>query len=110
MESIADKSRNVRRRMLDLISHIREKQDIDPSPAIITDAIVADTLERFTLWAGNLGARRGAKTKLSLDHRLAAADDIRKHICRQLDEITEAVDDCMYEYNTHWFHISHTPQ
>lgn len=93
-QSISEKSKQVRRSFLDLISCMKEKQhDISPSPAEIIDA-----LERFTLWARNLGAMHSPTAKLSLDHRLSTAHDIRQQICLQLDEVTTALEDCKLSY------------
>ncbi|KAL6407945.1 hypothetical protein AUP68_08986 [Ilyonectria robusta] len=90
-QSISKKSQQVRRSFLDLISCMKEKKhDISPSPAEIIDA-----LERFTLWARNLGAMHSPTAKLSLDHRLSAAHDIRQQICLQLDEVATALEDLM---------------
>ncbi|KAH6994941.1 hypothetical protein EDB80DRAFT_728283 [Ilyonectria destructans] len=90
-QSISEKSQQVRRSFLDLTSCMKEKQhDTSPSPAEIIDA-----LERFTLWARNLGAMHSPTAKLSLDHRLSTAHDIRQQICLQLDEVTTALEDLM---------------
>jgi hypothetical protein len=94
MASIAEKSQNVRHRLLDLVSLASKGQQESPAAPIVQPAAVTDVLERFMLWAGNLGALRNASTKLSLDHRLAGAPEICNQICRQLDEIVEAVDEC----------------
>src|SRR4051794_38062042 len=94
-QTVSGKSRLVRQRFLDLISLLQdEKQHKTPqAAAVLSPAIVTDALERFTLWAGNLGAMRNPQTTLSLDHRLhtSEAADVRTYILRQLDEIVEAL-------------------
>ncbi|EHK17604.1 uncharacterized protein TRIVIDRAFT_116979, partial [Trichoderma virens Gv29-8] len=52
-----------------------------------------DALEKFALWAGSLGALREPTSKLSLEHRLLEAPEIRNQIHKQLDYIIEAIDD-----------------
>ncbi|PKK47029.1 hypothetical protein CI102_9293 [Trichoderma harzianum] len=56
-----------------------------------SDAI--DGLERFTLWALNLGALREPGSQLSIEYRLAEDPDIRIAIHQQLDDFLEAIDD-----------------
>ena len=93
--TISEKSRLVRQRFLDLISLLKAKeQHRTPQVAAMSPAMATDALERFTLWAGNLGAMRNPQTTLSLDYRLHTPDaaDVRMHILRQLDEIVEAVE------------------
>ncbi|EHK41994.1 hypothetical protein TRIATDRAFT_175603, partial [Trichoderma atroviride IMI 206040] len=59
----------------------------------LPSAAVVDCLERFSLWAGNMGAMRNPLASLSLDRRLLQATDIRQQIHRQLDEMEEAIGD-----------------
>lgn len=61
--------------------------------APITTEDVGDLLDRFLLWAGNLGALRSPSSKLSLDHRLAEAPEVRQQILQQFGDIEEAADD-----------------
>ncbi|KAF7558494.1 hypothetical protein G7046_g5665 [Stylonectria norvegica] len=91
MGSIAERSRDVRRHLLELTTQFSDGK-FEYQPAVSSS--VTDALERFTLWAGNLGALR-LSTKLSLDYRLqdAAAEELRDEICQQLDDILEATDD-----------------
>jgi hypothetical protein len=95
-QTVSEKSRLVRQRFLYLISLLQDqKQHETPqAAAAVSPAIVTDALERFTLWAGNLGAMRNPQTTLSLDHRLHSSEaaDVRTYILRQLDEIVEAVE------------------
>jgi hypothetical protein len=90
--TISAQSHAVRQHFLDLIDLTKEDQsslafDLPSSAAV-------DCLERFSLWAGNMGAMRNPLTPLSLDQRLLQATDIRQQIHRQLDEIEESIDDC----------------
>jgi hypothetical protein len=99
--SIADKSRKVRQQLLDLMTQLNATQDSTTEAAswCISSSSVTDVFERFTLWAGNLGAMRGPATRLSLDYRLSNAQEIRHQILRQLDDLIEAIDDrkcCLY--------------
>jgi len=94
-QTISEKSRLVRQRFLDLISLLKAKEQYGtPQVAAVRPAMVTDALERFTLWAGNLGAMRNPQMTLSLDYRLHTpeAADVRTHILRQLDEMVEAVE------------------
>lgn len=59
---------------------------------------VIDAMERFILWTGNLGALQDPKSKLSLDHRLLEAPEIRNQIYQQLDHMLEAIHDCMCQF------------
>jgi hypothetical protein len=59
----------------------------------ITKDDIGDQLDRFLLWAGNLGALRNPKSKLSLDQRLSSAPEVREQILRQFADIEEAIDD-----------------
>ncbi|KAH6665890.1 hypothetical protein F5X68DRAFT_265709 [Plectosphaerella plurivora] len=58
----------------------------------ITIEDVGDQLERFLLWAGNLGALKNPNSKLSLDSRLSDALEMREHILRRLSDIDKAVE------------------
>lgn len=90
-QTISAKSHNIRRRFLDLITLTNEKCTSD-SLSLLPSAIV-DSLERFSLWAGNMGAMDSSLAPLSLDQRVVEAVDIRGEIHRQLDEIIEAIGD-----------------
>lgn len=54
-----------------------------------------DELDRFTLWAGNIGALNVPTSPLSLEHRLRDAKDILTHIIELLDDLHEAASDRM---------------
>jgi hypothetical protein len=90
--TISAQSHRVRQHFLDLIDLSKDNH----SSLILSlpSAAVVDCLERFSLWAGNMGAMRNPLAPLSLDQRLLQATDIRQQIHRQLDEIEESIDDC----------------
>ncbi|KAL6879174.1 hypothetical protein J3F83DRAFT_725355 [Trichoderma novae-zelandiae] len=91
MQTISAKSHVVRRGLLDLMTLMRENCTDGLSDLQHTAA--ADCLDRFSLWAGNMGAMRSPLSPLSLDQRLGEAVDVREQINRQLDEIIEATTD-----------------
>ncbi|KAK3361686.1 hypothetical protein B0T24DRAFT_642166 [Lasiosphaeria ovina] len=90
--TISAKSQHVRQRFHDLISILKGREQHGVS-VVISSAPITDALERFTLWAGNLGALRNPQAKMSLDYRLSVAKavDVRTQIQRQLDEMIEAL-------------------
>ncbi|KAF3076130.1 hypothetical protein CFAM422_001133 [Trichoderma lentiforme] len=88
-QTLPQKSRTVQKCFVDLINYL-ENNDV---PNVISPSEITDALERFALWAGNLGALRGPTSKLSLEYRLAEAPEIRSQIHRQLDYLLEAIDD-----------------
>lgn len=90
--TISAQSQSVRQRFLNLIRLSNE--NISALAFNIPSTAIVDCLERFSLWAGNMGAMHNPLTPLSLDQRLFQAADIRQQIYRQLDEIEEAIDDC----------------
>lgn len=91
MGSISEKSNAVKAGFRDLIALM---QDVESHTSIpVSATAVSDILERFSLWAGNLGAMRLPLSKLSLDRRLVGAPEIREQIGLQLDDLREAVDD-----------------
>ncbi|KAF2496628.1 hypothetical protein BU16DRAFT_458300, partial [Lophium mytilinum] len=52
-----------------------------------------DALERFDLWAGNIGATQDAGRRASLDFRLNDTPEIKEQICSLLSDMIEALDD-----------------
>ena len=92
-ETISGRCRNIRRQLTDLLT-VLEKGSAKVSTTV-TSPSIKDALERFVLWAGNLGAMRKPTSKLSLDSRLAdpSAQDLRDFICTELDDISEAIED-----------------
>jgi hypothetical protein len=89
MTSVATLSLRARGLFQDLISEIESRNDGEP----VSAEAVTDALERFTLWAGNLGAMKVPAAKLSLDSRLASAPEIKDQICQQLQELAEALEE-----------------
>ncbi|KAH7020416.1 hypothetical protein EDB80DRAFT_882449 [Ilyonectria destructans] len=95
-ESIEKKTRQVKKQFQSLISHLDKSNDTENGCIhALSCTSITNALEKFVLWAGNLGAFRGPVTKLSLDHRLSNAPEIRDEISRQLDDISEAIGDLL---------------
>ncbi|KAL7912177.1 hypothetical protein GGI35DRAFT_492123 [Trichoderma velutinum] len=88
-QTLPQKSRTVQKSFVGLIRYLEDNE----VPNVISSSEITDALERFALWAGNLGALREPTSKLSLDYRLAEAPEIRNQIHRQLDYLLEAIDD-----------------
>lgn len=86
---------------LDCISSFRaaiatlEERGDDKEHLLLIDK-TRDELDRFTLWAGNIGALNVPTSPLSLEHRLRDAKDILTHILELLDDLQEATSDRMY--------------
>ncbi|KAF4625590.1 hypothetical protein G7Y89_g12575 [Cudoniella acicularis] len=59
----------------------------------ITRAELADSLGRFKIWAGNIGAFQSFEIKSSLDFRLRDTPKIAEQIVELLDELLEALED-----------------
>ena len=93
--SIASKTREVRQKLVDLTSHLEGHQRDNDDKVAVQAAAALDVSERFTLWAGNMGAMRSQASKLSLDQRLAPTPEIGELVCQLLDDLAEALDDCM---------------
>ncbi|KAJ0109407.1 hypothetical protein J7T55_000332 [Diaporthe amygdali] len=87
--SIADRSRDVKQSMLDLLRKTRVTKTPFAAEA------VEDILDRFKLWTGSLGAFHQAHKRMSLESRLADSSEIRDHICEQLDDMQEAIHDLL---------------
>ena len=96
-ETIEEKTCLVRQQLRVLINHLEDNGGIKGvSEQEVSSRSITDVLERFLLWAGNLGAFHKPMSKLSLDHRLLNRSDIRRGILRQLNEILEAANECEY--------------
>ena len=80
----------MRQSLADLQVFFAEKQRQGESPFVALTS-VTDAIERFALWAGNIGALRRPESKMSLDFRLSDAADVRHQIHRQLDEMIDAM-------------------
>lgn len=93
--SILACSAHVRQLFRDTIAQLEPKDGPNGPPESMTLARdVADALDRFSLWAGNLGALLPLTSRLSLDQRLADAPETSERICEVLDDLGEAVSDC----------------
>ncbi|KAK4085499.1 uncharacterized protein Triagg1_489 [Trichoderma aggressivum f. europaeum] len=88
-QTLPQKSLTVQKRFISFIKHLEENELLNDIYS--RDAI--DALDRFSLWAGSLGALREPNSKLSIEYRLAEAPEIRNEIHRQLDYLLEAIDD-----------------
>lgn len=51
-------------------------------------------VERFILWAGNMGAMHPPHSRMSLDSRLAESPEVRHQISELLEDLYGAVKDC----------------
>ncbi|KAL7934082.1 hypothetical protein V8C35DRAFT_303158 [Trichoderma chlorosporum] len=98
-ETILVKSRRVCQYFADLIA-LTNRVCVSDSSQLQSSAVM-DCLDRFYLWAGNMGAMPQLEPpssidqpRLPLDERLIKAVDIREQINQQLDEIIEAIGDC----------------
>lgn len=85
--SIADRSSEVRQSILDLLHNTKT----DEIPLETQGA--EDILDRFKLWAGNLGAFHKPHKGMSLESRLADSPEVQGQICEQLDDMQEAMQD-----------------
>jgi hypothetical protein len=79
----------VKNHLQSLHSAVSEKSHDDFT---ITKEDIGGQVDRFVLWAGNMGALRNPDSKMSLDSRLNNALEVREHILRQLSYIDEAVE------------------
>ncbi|KAF2013043.1 hypothetical protein BU24DRAFT_453311 [Aaosphaeria arxii CBS 175.79] len=59
----------------------------------ISSAQVSDELERFSLWVGNIGALHAPSSPLSLESRLAEAQEVLKHVFDLLDDMNEVAEE-----------------
>ena len=83
----------VRNQFTELSTIIHQQASEDGTETNSPPLAVADALERFLLWAGNLGALRIPTSRLSLDYRLSEAEDLRDYIFRELDDLLETLHD-----------------
>src|SRR6266566_131123 len=54
--------------------------DTIPQQKTVSAEAVSDVQDRFKLWAGNIGARHRPESALSLESRLAAAEEILEQV------------------------------
>lgn len=92
-ETISSSCHKIQRQWAILIAAF-ENKTVDVSTSV-TAVSVTDKLERFILWAGNLGALQRPQSKLSLDSRLASSRDVRDFICTELQDLFMALRDRM---------------
>ncbi|KAJ3537897.1 hypothetical protein NM208_g6131 [Fusarium decemcellulare] len=94
--TIEQKTRQAKQRILELVTYLENSDPIDKNCAHgLSSIAVTDVLEKFVLWAGNLGALQGPTTRLSLDYRLSESPEVRDEILMQLEDIREATDDLL---------------
>ncbi|KAM6529144.1 hypothetical protein FALCPG4_007292 [Fusarium falciforme] len=95
-ETIHQKTCHVKDQLKGFITQLNEKSESQPGVVpSLSGAAVTDALERFMLWAGNIGALLGPTIKLSLDYRLSGSPEIRYEILRQLEDISGAAHDLL---------------
>lgn len=58
---------------------------------------VRDSLGRFRIWAGNIGALQKFASKSSLDYRIREAPKIGAQIISILDDLAESLEDGVYD-------------
>ena len=59
----------------------------------ISASAINDELERFQIWAGNIGASQESRTTTSLEARLRDASEITEQISQLLEDLREALED-----------------
>lgn len=62
----------------------------------LTITSLRDEHGRFEVWAGNVGARHGSKSRVSLDHRLRESSFYRDSIIRLLKDLEETLQKGIY--------------
>ncbi|KAF5005211.1 hypothetical protein FDECE_8332 [Fusarium decemcellulare] len=94
---VGRKTRQVNQKLRNLMNNLQCSNETGGSPVHgLSSASITDLLERFLLWAGNSGALQESTLKLSLDHRLSDAPEVKVEILRQLEDISEATDDLLH--------------
>lgn len=93
-KTISGECRDIRQQLIELLS-ILKNGSVQTLTSVEAPSI-QDALERFMLWAGNLGALRKPTSKLSLDARLASSQDVRLYVGRELEKISKALEDRTY--------------
>jgi hypothetical protein len=63
---------------------------------------VVDELERFSLWAGNIGALHDPQSSMSLESRLRDNQDVLAHTQELLDELSEVAQEREYHFVELW--------
>ncbi|KAH6678038.1 hypothetical protein B0J14DRAFT_474333 [Halenospora varia] len=68
-----------------------QQLDLNPFETVTHDEII-DVLERFKIWAGNIGAFQSLDLKSSLDYRLRDTPSFTAQIAKLLDKLTQALE------------------
>ncbi|KAI1204105.1 uncharacterized protein F4807DRAFT_448958 [Annulohypoxylon truncatum] len=89
--SISTLSHDVKSSLSNLKLGLERQTDIDQFP--IQPNVLEDLLDRFLLWAGNLGALQDSTSTLSLDSRISSSPEIYEQVCEFLDDLREAIND-----------------
>lgn len=87
-KGIAERSSDIRQSLLDVLEKSKSAE------SLVELRKVADLLDRFQLWTGNLGALHHAQKRMSLESRLADSQEVKDQICEHLDDMQEALQDC----------------
>ena len=68
-------------------------QGLGHQPQWISNSMICDELDRYRIWAGNIGAFQEAQSPVSLDYRLRAQPKIANQIIELLEDVEEALKD-----------------
>ncbi|KAK3303684.1 uncharacterized protein B0T15DRAFT_421124 [Chaetomium strumarium] len=93
--SVADKTGRVEKCFINIIRELRENPTLHSkadAAANLTET-VTDVLDRFRLWAGNIGARNAPDSPFSLESRLAAASEVLEQVEDLLNDLMDALSD-----------------
>jgi hypothetical protein len=78
--------------LLTQCSELFRQPDHEDYSGVSSDEI-SDSLGRFRIWAGNIGALQQAEVKSSLDHRVRDTPKIAAQISKILDDFVESLED-----------------
>ncbi|KAI8956283.1 hypothetical protein F4801DRAFT_10365 [Xylaria longipes] len=90
-QTVASRTLIAEYRFNDLITQLKSGSKTSP----ISIEAATDALDRFKLWAGNIGARQHATSPVSLEARLLAAKRILEQVKDLLDDLILALDDLL---------------
>lgn len=85
--SIADRCRGVSESLVTLA----QGKDTRQFPLLLPN--LEDILDRFILWAGNMGAWHPPYSRMSLESRLSESPEVRQQISQLLIDLYEAIKD-----------------
>ena len=71
---------------------ICEEVEVTPT-AVLAVKELSDSLARFRIWAGNIGAWHGVHDPKSADAKLRSAPEVADRICELLEELADTIDD-----------------